>query len=43
MSLRAPIRRVTGYDVVLPLPLLENYNLPSPARIIAAIDDLLRY
>ena len=43
MSLRAPIRRVTGYDVVLPLPLLENYNLPSSARIVAAIDELLRY
>lgn len=43
MSLRAPIRRVTGYDVVLPLPLLGDYNLPSTERISAAIDDLLRY
>ena len=43
MALRAPIRRVTGYDVVLPLPRLEEYNFPSPARIVAAIDDLLRY
>ena len=43
MSLRAPIRRVTGYDVVLPLPLLENHNLPSCERIVAAIEDLLRY
>ncbi len=43
MSLRAPIRRVTGYDVVLPLPLLEDHNLPSTERIVAAIDDLLRY
>ncbi|MCF6178748.1 MAG: alpha-ketoacid dehydrogenase subunit beta [Geopsychrobacter sp.] len=43
MSLKAPIRRVTGYDVVAPLPLLENYNLPSLERIRAALDDLLRY
>jgi pyruvate dehydrogenase E1 component beta subunit len=43
MALRAPIRRVTGYDVVLPLPLLEDYNLPSTERIVAAIDELLRY
>jgi pyruvate dehydrogenase E1 component beta subunit len=43
MSLRAPICRVTGYDVVLPLPLLENFNLPSIERIVAAIDELLRY
>lgn len=43
MALRAPIRRVTGYDVVLPLPLLEDYNLPTTERIVAAIDELLRY
>jgi len=43
MALRAPIRRVTGYDVVVPLPLLEDFNLPTPARIVAAIDELLRY
>jgi len=43
MSLRAPIRRVTGYDVVLPLPLLEDYNLPTSKRIVAAIEELLRY
>lgn len=43
MSLKAPIRRVTGYDVVAPLPLLENYNLPSLERIRTALDDLLRY
>ncbi len=43
MSLRAPIRRVTGYDVVPPLPLLEDHNLPSTERIVAAIEDLLRY
>lgn len=43
MSLQAPIRRVTGYDIVLPLPKLEDYNLPSSDRIATAIDDLLRY
>jgi len=43
MSLKAPILRVTGYDVVPPLPLLEDYNLPSEARIIGAIEELLRY
>jgi len=43
MALRAPIRRVTGYDVVLPLPLLEDYNLPTTDRIVTAIDELLRY
>lgn len=43
MSLKAPIIRVTGYDVVLPLPLLEDYNLPTEERIKTAIEKLLRY
>ncbi|WP_020674891.1 alpha-ketoacid dehydrogenase subunit beta [Geopsychrobacter electrodiphilus] len=43
MSLKAPILRVTGYDVVMPLPLLEDYNLPSEQRIIDAVEELLRY
>ncbi len=43
MSLRAPILRVTGYDVVTPLPLLEDYNLPSEQRILSAIEKLLSY
>jgi pyruvate dehydrogenase E1 component beta subunit len=43
MSLKAPILRVTGYDVIPPLPLLEGYNLPSEERITRAIEELLRY
>ncbi len=43
MALKAPILRVTGYDVVLPLPLLEDYNLPTEQRIKTAIEQLLRY
>ncbi len=43
MSLKAPIMRVTGYDVIPPLPLLEDYNLPSEERIVNAIEELLRY
>lgn len=43
LSLKAPIIRVTGYDVVLPLPLLEDYNLPTEERIKTAIEKLLRY
>lgn len=43
MALKAPIMRVTGYDVVLPLPLLEDFNLPSEQRIKTAIEALLRY
>ncbi len=43
MSLRAPIMRVTGYDVIPPLPLLADYNLPSEERIVNGIEELLRY
>ena len=35
-SLMAPVERVTGYDIVVPLPKLETQYLPSAARIVAA-------
>jgi pyruvate dehydrogenase E1 component beta subunit len=35
-SLLAPIRRVTGWDTVMPLPRLEANYMPSSARIVAA-------
>ncbi|UWD92664.1 alpha-ketoacid dehydrogenase subunit beta [Ralstonia pseudosolanacearum] len=36
-SLLAPVQRVTGYDVVMPLPRLENQYLPGVERIVAAV------
>jgi 2-oxoisovalerate dehydrogenase E1 component beta subunit len=38
--LRAPIRRVTGFDVPYPSPKLEHYYLPGVDRILDAVDDL---
>jgi pyruvate dehydrogenase E1 component beta subunit len=35
-SLLAPIARVTGYDTVIPLHRLEQHNMPSVGRIVAA-------
>jgi 2-oxoisovalerate dehydrogenase E1 component beta subunit len=35
-SLLAPVRRVTGYDVVMPLARLEQQYLPSVERIVSA-------
>ena len=43
LHLKAPIMRVTGYDVIVPLPKLEDYYLPSIERIKKAIDEVLRY
>ena len=36
-SLLAPIKRVTGYDVVVPLAKLENQYMPSVERIADAV------
>jgi pyruvate dehydrogenase E1 component beta subunit len=40
-SLLAPIERVTGYDVVVPLFRLETQYMPSVARILSAVKKTL--
>ena len=40
-SLRAPVRRVTGWDVSVPLRLAERHYLPSTGRIMSAAHDVL--
>jgi pyruvate dehydrogenase E1 component beta subunit len=39
--LEAPVARVTGYDVVIPLFARENAYLPSKERIVGKIRDLM--
>lgn len=36
LSLLAPVERVTGFDVPVPLPRLEDHYLPSKERVLAA-------
>jgi pyruvate dehydrogenase E1 component beta subunit len=43
LHLKAPILRVTGYDVIVPLPKLEDYYLPSVERIKKAIEVVMKY
>lgn len=43
LNLVAPVRRVAGYDTVMPLPRLEHHYMPSPARIVDAARDLMGY
>ncbi|HCU24487.1 MAG TPA: alpha-ketoacid dehydrogenase subunit beta, partial [Deltaproteobacteria bacterium] len=43
LSLKAPIARVTGYDVQMPYYQLENDYLPSVARVLRAIEETLAY
>ncbi|MEA5115224.1 MAG: alpha-ketoacid dehydrogenase subunit beta [Geobacteraceae bacterium] len=43
LSLRAPVLRVAGPDVPVPLAKLVDYYLPDAAGIVAAVEELLRY
>lgn len=43
LSLLAPIKRVTGYDVVPPLAKLEEYNYPDSERVVRAIHDTMEF
>ena len=42
-SLLAPVRRVTGWDCVVPLAKLEHAYLPDAGRIAAAVRGVLEY
>jgi pyruvate dehydrogenase E1 component beta subunit len=43
LSLEAPIRRVTGYDVPYPLSGRESAYLPSEERILHAIAETIHF
>jgi pyruvate dehydrogenase E1 component beta subunit len=41
LDLEAPVERVTGFDVVMPLPKLEQRFLPDARRVADAIDRVM--
>ena len=43
LSLQAPIERVTGFDIPVPLPKTEHYYLPNPKRIIMAVKKVMSF
>jgi pyruvate dehydrogenase E1 component beta subunit len=43
LFLMAPVKRVTGYDTVMPLPRTEMRYLPSVARILKAVREVLAF
>lgn len=43
LSLLAPIKRVTGYDVIAPLSRLEDYNYPDSERVVRAIHETMEF
>ena len=43
LSLQAPVERVTGFDIPVPLMKTEHYNLPNPKRIIMAVKKVMSF
>jgi pyruvate dehydrogenase E1 component beta subunit len=43
LDLRGPVLRVTGYDVPFPFWSLEDEHIPSPARVVEAVQEVLSY
>ena len=43
LSLQAPIERVTGFDIPVPLPKSEHYYLPNPKRIAMAVRKVVNF
>ena len=42
-DLKAPILRVTGFDIVMPYFKMESYYLPTVKRILDAVYNTLEY
>jgi len=40
-SLLKPVERVTGYDAPYPVPGLEDYYLPTPAKVLTALRQVM--
>jgi pyruvate dehydrogenase E1 component beta subunit len=43
LDLRGPVLRVTGYDVPFPFWSIEDEYLPSPARVVEAVEKVLAF
>ncbi|MDY6771071.1 MAG: alpha-ketoacid dehydrogenase subunit beta [Candidatus Nanohaloarchaea archaeon] len=43
LSLQAPVKRVTGFDVPFPLYQLEDYYLPNEERIVAKMKEAVEF
>jgi pyruvate dehydrogenase E1 component beta subunit len=43
LSLEAPVRRVTGWDITIPYPKTEDYYFPDKARILKGIMETAKF
>ena len=43
LSLKAPVLRVTGWDITPPLPKSEDHNYPNPGRVLRAVREMMEF
>ena len=43
LNLEAPVMRVTGFDITIPLPRTEDYYYISPERVFAGMKKLMEF
>ncbi len=43
LSLQAPVERVTGFDIPVPLLKTEHYYLPNPKRVVMAVKKVMSF
>jgi pyruvate dehydrogenase E1 component beta subunit len=43
LSLEAPVLRITGQDIIVPLPKREDYYYPTPERIARGIKEIMEF
>jgi pyruvate dehydrogenase E1 component beta subunit len=43
LSLKAPVLRVTGQDITVPLPKSEDFYYPNPERLVRAIREIMEF
>lgn len=43
LSLEAPIMRVTGHDITIPMPKSEDFYFPNPERVRHAINKIMEF
>ena len=43
LSLKAPVLRVTGWDITPPLPKSEDHYYPSPERVLGGVRRLMEF
>ena len=43
LSLKAPVKRIVGYDTIIPLAQLEHYYIPDEKMITLELESLMQF